>query len=188
MAYESMRRAASTACGMRETSRSQARPRGLRPARTAAATRAEEVEARARAAAAPREHTHVESVAATAWGPDAVDAAERPRERAGLRETGRAAAAPRAPRERAGAHGQADGRAQSSPVRHRRDGEATTKPHTTTPPSETTPHDEKNTTKKPRRSSTSTAAKNNRSARRRSSSSAGRRRAFYFVRTSPRGA
>ena len=70
-----------------------------------------------------REQTRVESVAATAWGPDAVDAAERPRERAGLRETGRAAAPPRAPRERAGAHGQADGRAQSSPVRHRRETE-----------------------------------------------------------------
>ena len=62
-----------------------------------------------RDAAMAREQTRVESVAATAWGPEAVDAAERPRERAGLRETGRAAAAPRAPRERAGAHGQADG-------------------------------------------------------------------------------
>ena len=35
-----------------------------------------------RDAAMAREQTHVESVAATTWGPDAVDAAERPRERA----------------------------------------------------------------------------------------------------------
>ena len=72
-----------------------------------------------RDAAMAREQTRVESVAATAWGPEAVDAAERPRERAGLRETGQAAAAPRAPRERDVADGGADSRAQSSPVRHR---------------------------------------------------------------------
>ena len=68
-----------------------------------------------RDAAMAREQTRVESVAATAWGPDAVDAAERPRERAGLLEAGRAAAAPRAPRER----DVADGGADSEPKAHR---------------------------------------------------------------------
>ena len=44
-------------------------------------------------------------------------------------------------------HGGYDGRAQSSQVRHRRDGEATTKPHTTTPHGEKTPPDAKKTQK-----------------------------------------
>ena len=54
-----------------------------------------------RDAAMAREQTRVESVAATAWGPDAVDAAERPRERAdseaAAREASEADARPKPP-------------------------------------------------------------------------------------------
>ena len=144
-----------------------------------------------------REQTRVESVAATAWGPEAVDAADRPRERAGLRETGQAAAAPRAPRERDVADGGADSRAQSSPVRHRHEVERAAEDATRPKPprreqtADAGPRDHNATTPKTKqqhRSSTSTAARSSRSARRRSSSSAGRRRACCCARTSPRGA
>ena len=150
-----------------------------------------------RDAAMAREQTHVESVAATAWGPEAVDAADRPRERAGLRETGQAAAAPRAPRERDVADGGADSRAQSSPVRHRHEVERAAEDATRPKPprreqtADAGPRDHNATTPKTKqqhRSSTSTAARSSRSARRRSSSSAARRRACCCARTSPRGA
>ena len=115
-----------------------------------------------------REQTRVESVAATAWGPDAVDAAERPRERAppGTLRRGPASGALGRGRREAGGRGRRGERANAE---HGKD-------------------DGKKPQKNTHRSSTSTAARSSRSARRRSSSSAGRRRACCCAPTSPRAA
>ena len=162
--------------------------------------------------------THVESVAATAWGPDAVDAAEKPRERAlpgtlrraaagggalGLKPARGGWARPAGPRRRLArlesaaeptAKSTADPKLTGTPST--RSGESGRGGHADSEAEaaarEQTPNTGKTTgknhKKKPHRSSTSTAARSSRSARRRSSSSAGRRRACCCARTSPRGA
>ena len=145
-----------------------------------------------------RESRHASRASQRRRGGRTPSTRPRPRERAGLREAGRAAAAPRAPRERDVADGGADSRAQSSPVRHRHEVERAAEDATRPKPPrreqtadargrETTTRRHQKT-KKQHRSSTSTAARSSRSARRRSSSSAGRRRACCCAPTSPRGA
>ena len=187
VARETMRRVASTAYGTRrrrcrrgdDVTEPSATARPQRPrladskatARTAPAKRATGRGARAGCGRGARAHTRRER---RDDGVDAVDAAERPRERAdseaAAREASEADARPKPP--------------QRESKRRTRVLEAATRQRHTPRETTTGKPQKKNT----HRSSTSTAARSSRSARRRSSSSAGRRRACCCARTSPRGA
>ena len=151
------------------------RARGRRDARRGAGTNTR------------REHRHD-------GGPDAVDAAEKQRERAPpgtLRAAAGGAALGRGRRE-AGGRGRPGLGAASRASRARRSRRRSRRPSpklTGTPSTRDgeSGHDEKKT-KTPHRSSTSTAAKNNKNARRRSSNFVERRRGYCSARTSRRGA